>query len=304
MCTAESQRVLPDGMLSKPPITRSTTGKQNRPIFTILPSSKPLNLNLSLLRALRMHIVSSTSVIPSPPITSPPQDPSQRTRLQPDILMIITFNPRTTTLMVLVEEMMKSWPEAPSPMSDLSTKWLIKLDLKLFTFLQDRNSPSSTLLKSIKLRVTNSSSLQGKSTVQVLQEIGLPSKQHINFECSSELIMFLLFNRGPYLQGIKAVIAQSYERIHRSNLVGMGILPTEFLSGQNADSLGLTGQETFNIDLKEGCLKVNEVLKVTTSTGKAFDVKIRLDTDVEIAYFLNGGILQYVLRKLVKGEAN
>lgn len=110
--------------------------------------------------------------------------------------------------------------------------------------------------------------------------------------------------KGPYLQGIKAVVAQSYERIHRSNLVGMGILPTEFLQGQNADSLGLTGHETFNIDLKNGNLKVNEVLTITTNTGKSFQVKTRLDTDVEIAYFQNGGILQYVLRKLVKGETN
>lgn len=76
--------------------------------------------------------------------------------------------------------------------------------------------------------------------------------------------------KGPYLQGIKAVVAQSYERIHRSNLVGMGILPTEFLQGQNADSLGLTGHETFNIDLKNGNLKVNEVLTITTNTGKSF----------------------------------
>lgn len=76
--------------------------------------------------------------------------------------------------------------------------------------------------------------------------------------------------KGPYLQGIKAVVAQSYERIHRSNLVGMGILPTEFLQGQNADSLGLTGHETFNIDLKSGNLKVNEVLTITTNTGKSF----------------------------------
>lgn len=84
----------------------------------------------------------------------------------------------------------------------------------------------------------------------------------------------------------------------------MGILPTEFVNGENADSLGLNGKETFSLNLKEGNLKVNEVIQVTTSTGKSFNVKIRLDTDVEIAYYQNGGILQYVLRKLVKGEAN
>lgn len=74
--------------------------------------------------------------------------------------------------------------------------------------------------------------------------------------------------KGPYLQGIKAVIAQSYERIHRSNLVGMGILPLEFLPGQNADSLGLTGKEQFNIPLNGGNVKVNEIVTVTTNTGK------------------------------------
>lgn len=71
--------------------------------------------------------------------------------------------------------------------------------------------------------------------------------------------------KGPYLQGIKAVIAQSFERIHRSNLAGMGILPLEFLNGQSADSLKLTGKESFNIDIHQGDLKVNEIIKVTLS---------------------------------------
>ncbi len=64
--------------------------------------------------------------------------------------------------------------------------------------------------------------------------------------------------------------------------------------------LGLTRKETFNIDIREGDLQVNEKLKVTTNTGKTFDVKVRLDTDVEIEYFKNGGILHYVLRRLAK----
>lgn len=91
--------------------------------------------------------------------------------------------------------------------------------------------------------------------------------------------------KGPYLQGIKAVIAESYERIHRSNLVGMGILPLEFTGGQNADSLGLTGKETFNIPLNNGNVKVNETITVTTNTGKKFQVRSRIDTDVEVEYF-------------------
>lgn len=74
--------------------------------------------------------------------------------------------------------------------------------------------------------------------------------------------------KGPYLQGVKVVIAQSFERIHRSNLVGMGILPAEFLKGQSAESLGLTGKEYLDIPLKGGDLKIGEILKVKTNTGK------------------------------------
>lgn len=106
--------------------------------------------------------------------------------------------------------------------------------------------------------------------------------------------------KGPYLQGVKAVIAQTYERIHRSNLVGMGILPCEFKNGESADTLGLTGQETFSLELNGGDISVNQDIEVTASNGTKFTVKARLDTVVEIAYFKNGGILHYVLRKLLK----
>ena len=106
--------------------------------------------------------------------------------------------------------------------------------------------------------------------------------------------------KGPYLQGIKAVIAESYERIHRSNLVGMGVLPLQFLPGQNAESLGLTGKETFNIPTNGGKLKVGQTLDVTTENGKKFQVKVRIDTEPELGYYQNGGILHYVLRKLMK----
>ena len=78
--------------------------------------------------------------------------------------------------------------------------------------------------------------------------------------------------KGPFLQGVKAVIAESYERIHRSNLVGMGILPMQFKDGQNADSLGLTGHETFSIDLQGGDLSVGQDIHVTSSCGKSFTV--------------------------------
>ena len=91
--------------------------------------------------------------------------------------------------------------------------------------------------------------------------------------------------KGPYLQGIKAVIAQSYERIHRSNLVGMGVLPCQFKAGESADSLGLDGTEQFSLELNGGDLKVGQDITVTTNTGKTFTVTCRLDTDPEIAYF-------------------
>lgn len=104
--------------------------------------------------------------------------------------------------------------------------------------------------------------------------------------------------KGPYLQGIKAVIAESYERIHRSNLLGMGILPLQFKEGETPESLGLNGSETYSIQRGQN-LTVNQEVQVTTSTGKTFTCVTRLDTEPEIAYYKNGGILQYVLRKLV-----
>ena len=104
--------------------------------------------------------------------------------------------------------------------------------------------------------------------------------------------------KGPFLQGVKAVIAESYERIHRSNLVGMGILPMQFKEGENADSLGLDGTETFDIDMQGGNLSVGQDVTVKTNTGKTFTAICRLDTEPEIEYLKNGGILNYVLRKL------
>jgi len=104
--------------------------------------------------------------------------------------------------------------------------------------------------------------------------------------------------KGPSLQGIKVVIAQSYERIHRSNLLGMGILPLQFKEGESADTLGFTGKETFTFDLGE-TIAVGQDVNVVASNGTKFVTKCRLDTDPEVAYFTNGGILRYVLRKLI-----
>jgi len=103
--------------------------------------------------------------------------------------------------------------------------------------------------------------------------------------------------KGPFLLGISAVIAVSYERIHRSNLVGMGIIPLQFKEGESADSLGLTGKEQFSIDLGSSITPGQDVV-VHASNGKQFTTKLRFDTEVELTYFRNGGILQYMLRKL------
>ncbi|CAG9317338.1 unnamed protein product [Blepharisma stoltei] len=105
--------------------------------------------------------------------------------------------------------------------------------------------------------------------------------------------------KGPFLLGIKAVIAESYERIHRSNLIGMGILPLQFKQGESAATYGLTGTERYTIALG-GQVKVNQMIEVTTSDGKRFEVMTRIDTDVEVEYFRHNGILNYVLRKLNK----
>ncbi|WP_330932530.1 aconitate hydratase AcnA [Spiractinospora alimapuensis] len=107
--------------------------------------------------------------------------------------------------------------------------------------------------------------------------------------------------KGTALLGVRAVITESYERIHRSNLIGMGVLPLQFPAGQSADSLGLTGEETFTITgvtaLNEG--RVPQTVRVSTDTGVAFDAVVRIDTPGEADYYRNGGILPYVLRQLI-----
>lgn len=110
--------------------------------------------------------------------------------------------------------------------------------------------------------------------------------------------------KGPLLQGIKAVIAESFERIHRSNLVGMGILPCQFINGENAEKLGLTGKEVFNIHLPDGKIPVGYEAKVTTEGNKEFKVKVRIDTEPEVEYYRDGGILVYVMKKLIERKEN
>jgi aconitate hydratase A / 2-methylisocitrate dehydratase len=108
--------------------------------------------------------------------------------------------------------------------------------------------------------------------------------------------------KGTALLGVRAVIAESYERIHRSNLIGMGVLPLQFPQGASATSLGLTGEETFRVSgvtaLNDG--GVPETVKVSTETGIEFDATVRIDTPGEADYYRNGGIMQYVLRSLIR----
>jgi aconitate hydratase len=109
--------------------------------------------------------------------------------------------------------------------------------------------------------------------------------------------------KGTYLLGIKAVIAQSFERIHRSNLIGMGVLPLEFENGQGHESLGLTGEEVFNIEGMAGGLAPRKRLTVRAG-DKTFHVIARVDTPQEVDYYLHGGILQYVLRNKAQASKN
>ncbi len=111
--------------------------------------------------------------------------------------------------------------------------------------------------------------------------------------------------KGTNLLGVKAVIAESFERIHRSNLVGMGVLPLQFVDGQNAQSLGLDGSETFDVTgLQDGAAKVATVT-AHKADGKAveFKAKVLLLTPKEVEYFRHGGLLHYVLRQLAAQRA-
>ena len=113
--------------------------------------------------------------------------------------------------------------------------------------------------------------------------------------------------KGTRLLGVKAVIAESYERIHRSNLIGMGVLPLQFPKGESAESLGLDGTETFSVsgvtELNEGRTPKTVKVSAAKEGGQAveFDAVVRIDTPGEADYYRNGGILQYVLRSLVNG---
>ena len=109
--------------------------------------------------------------------------------------------------------------------------------------------------------------------------------------------------KGPMLLGVRAVIAESFERIHRSNLVGMGILPLEFTDGARAAALGLTGDERITVELPQGSLVGAEArIRAAKPDGSeiTFAVRVRIDTPTEAAYYAHGGILPYVIRQLAR----
>jgi len=109
--------------------------------------------------------------------------------------------------------------------------------------------------------------------------------------------------KGTLLLGVRAVIAESYERIHRSNLVGMGVLPLQFRDGENAQTLGLNGHEIFDIEINDAVRPMQEIAVTATSDSgdvKTFRAVARLDTPIEIDYYRNGGILHTVLRNMLK----
>ena len=109
--------------------------------------------------------------------------------------------------------------------------------------------------------------------------------------------------KGPFLQGVKAAIVESYERIHRSNLIGMGILPLQFLAGEDRNSLGLTGEEVYDIEGLDDDLQPGQEVQVVAKDAageKRFKALCRIDTPVEINYYRNGGILHTVLRRMAE----
>mmetsp|Transcript_11876 Transcript_11876/g.22723 ORF Transcript_11876/g.22723 Transcript_11876/m.22723 type:complete len:175 (-) Transcript_11876:84-608(-) len=106
--------------------------------------------------------------------------------------------------------------------------------------------------------------------------------------------------KGTALLGIRFVLAKSFERIHRSNLVGMGVVPLEFLGSDDAESLGITGKESFTVTIPENSPPGHTGVSVRVDSGLEFKVKLRLDTEPELQFFKNGGVMPFVMRQLAQ----
>ena len=109
--------------------------------------------------------------------------------------------------------------------------------------------------------------------------------------------------KGTRLLGVRAVVARSFERIHRANLVGMGVLPLQFLGGDNVQSLGISGDERFELEGLDGTPVPQQEVRLVVTTGdgrqRRIPLRLRIDTPIEVAYYLNDGILPFVLRQLL-----
>jgi aconitate hydratase len=112
--------------------------------------------------------------------------------------------------------------------------------------------------------------------------------------------------KGPRLLGVRAVIAESYERIHRSNLVGMGVLPLQFPADESVESLGLTGEEVFDMPEigEEDVRETNVIARTPNGEERSFTATVRIDTPQEWLYYRHGGILHFVLRQLLRARAD
>lgn len=104
--------------------------------------------------------------------------------------------------------------------------------------------------------------------------------------------------KGPYLLGVKAILAESYEKMHKNHLVGMGVIPLQFLPGENAEMLGLTGKEQYTIKLPQD-LSPGTTIDLTTSAGKTFKAVAMFENNMEVTFYKHSGILNYVARKMV-----
>lgn len=104
--------------------------------------------------------------------------------------------------------------------------------------------------------------------------------------------------KGPYLLGVKAILAESYEKMHKNHLIGMGVIPLQFLPGETVDKLGLTGKERYTIIIPKE-LSPGVTVDITTNTGKAFKAAAKFDNQMEVTFYRQGGILNYVARKML-----
>lgn len=267
----------------------NTNGKINQPTFTILPSSKlPIN-NCPKSTTSKVPTFYAVLETQSPPTTFRPLATFPKNHPPLDTFIARESSRWISTLMVPEEVTTKSWLEALLPTLESSISLWIRLALKPNTFRQVKFWISVTLPSSIKPKTIPLLFWLAPNTVQDHLGIGPPK----------DPTFWVSRPSSPNLskESIEATWLE-WEFCHSNSRKAK--MPTLWVIF--CFILGLKGTERFDIDLRNGNLKVSEWIKVRTDSGKEFEAKVRLDTDVEIEYFKNGGILQYVLRKLNRGE--